>query len=355
MKNKIILLLAVILIADEGCKKSTNENTTVVDPQAEKKWVVTTVAGSGEAGFADGSAPSAKFKAPLDIAVTEDGIIYVADGLNHRIRKIAAGQVSTFAGNGNQGTTNGLGTAAEFSIPSRLASDIAGNIYTLDAAHPPVRQLTPAAFVAVHAGTATRGFKDGAAVIAQFNQGFGITTDALGNIYIGDTGNRRIRQIKTNGQVITIAGNGMSGYVNGNGGAAQFLFPTGIVIDKQGNLFVADQHRIRKITPTGIVSTFAGNDEPGFADGQADVAKFTLIEDLAIDGKGNIYASDNNRIRKISVQGIVSTIAGSEEGFADGDGAVAKFNIVQGLAIDKQGNIYVADANNNRIRKLSFE
>ena len=287
--------------------------------------------------------------------MTDDGIIYVADGLNHRIRKIAAGQVSTFAGNGNQGVINGVGTGAEFSIPSRLSTDIAGNLYALDAANPPVRQVTPTAFVAVHAGTGIRGFKDGPAVIAQFNQGFGIVTDAQGNIYIGDTGNRRIRQINAAGQVITIAGNGMSGFVNGNAGAAQFLFPAGIVIDKQGNLLVADQHRIRKITPAGIVSTFAGNDEPGFADGQADVAQFTLIEDLVLDGKGNIYASDNNRIRQISPQGIVTTIAGSDEGFADGDGAVAKFNIVQGLGIDKHGNIYVADANNNRIRKLSFE
>src|SRR5436190_2275227 len=228
MKKYLVSILVTILITSAGCKKNTNENTTVVDPPSEKKWMVTTVAGSGTEGFADGPALSAKFKAPLDIAVTDDGIIYVADGLNHRIRKIAAGQVSTFAGNGNQGVINGVGTGAEFSIPSRLSTDIAVNLYALDAANPPVRQVTPTAFVAVHAGTGIRGFKDGPAVIAQFNQGFGIVTDAQGNIYIGDTGNRRIRQINAAGQVITIAGNGMSGFVNGNAGAAQFLFPAGI-------------------------------------------------------------------------------------------------------------------------------
>jgi len=355
MKKYILSCITATLIIAAGCKKGQDGNMPAAIPPTDKKWVVRTIAGNGTEGFSDGSAFTAMFNTPLDVTVTEDGTVYVADALNHRIRKITGGQVSTFAGNENEGTINGAGTAAKFIIPTRLASDRTGNLYVLDAFHPPVRQITPAAFVAVHAGTATRGFKDGAAVIAQFNQGFGIATDQQGNIYIGDTGNRRIRRIKTDGQVITLAGNGMTGYVNGIGGGAQFIFPTGIVIDKKENLFVADQHRIRKINPAGVVSTFAGNDLPGFGDGQSDQAHFTLIEDLIIDNNGNIYASDNNRIRKISAQGIVSTIAGSDPGFADGVGAEAKFDVVHGLGIDQQGNIYAADANNNRIRKLSFE
>jgi len=355
MKKYILSCITAALIITAGCKKGQDGNMPVAIPPADKKWVVRTIAGSDIAGFSDGPAFTAMLNTPLDVTVTEDGTVYVADALNHRIRKISGGQVSTFAGDGNEGTTNGIGTAAEFLIPTRLASDRTGNLYVLDAFHPPVRQITPAAFVAVHAGTATRGFKDGAAVIAQFNQGFGITTDQHGNIYIGDTGNRRIRQIKASGEVVTLAGNGMTGYVNGNGGGAQFIFPTGIVIDKEENLYVADHHRIRKITPAGVVSTFAGNDLPGFGDGPSDQAHFTLIEDLIIDNNGNIYASDNNRIRKISAQGIVSTIAGSDAGFADGVGTAAKFNVVHGLGIDKQGSIYAADAHNNRVRKLSFE
>lgn len=164
-----------------------------------------------------------------------------------------------------------------------------------------------------------------------------------------------IRKVTVAGEVITIAGNGNSGFVNGDGDKAEFFFPAGLVIDKQENLLVADQNRIRKITPGGVVSIFAGNDQPGFAEGQPGVARFMLIEDMVINNHGDLFASDNNRIRKINPQGIVSTIAGSDAGFADGEGGSAKFNIVQGLAIDKQDNIYVADVNNHRIRKISFE
>ncbi len=353
MKTHLIPFFILVPIALTSCKKGEQGN--IPETPTEKKWIVNTVAGVGEAGFSEGSVLTAKLNTPLDIAVTEDGSLYVADALNHRIRKIANGQVSAFAGKSTQGTTNGIGTGAEFSIPSRLATDIAGNLYALDAAHTPVRQITPAAFVAVHAGREPRGFKDGAAVIAQFGQSFGIVTDAQGNIFISDSENNRIRKITAAGDVITIAGNGNSGFVNGDGDKAEFIFPAGLVIDRQGNLLVADQNRIRKITPDGVVSTFAGNDQPGFADGQPEVARFMLIEDMVINSHGDLFASDNNRIRKITPQGIVSTIAGSDAGFADGDGASAKFNIVQGLGIDKQDNIYVADVNNHRIRKISFE
>lgn len=145
------------------------------------------------------------------------------------------------------------------------------------------------------------------------------------------------------------------GFQDGNGDIAQFFFPQGIVIDKHGNLFVADQNRIRKITSAGVVSTFAGDESTGFADGGPGEAQFTEIEDLVIDEEGNIYAADENRVRKISPEGVVSTIAGSTIGFQDGEGSSAKFNGALGLGIDKQGNIYVADANNRRIRKISFE
>jgi hypothetical protein len=254
-----------------------------------------------------------------------------------------------------QDTVNGNGAAAGFGIPSRLAMDATGNIYTLDVVDSRVRKISPAGDVSTYAGIIAKGFADGQGSAAKFDQSFGIVSDADGNIYIGDSGNKRIRKINTNAQVSTIAGTGIEGIKDGNRNTAQFFFPEGVVIDKQGNLFVADVNRIRKITPAGIVSTFAGSQLSGPEDGPPGIGRFTLIEDIAIDEHNNLFASDDNLIRKISPDGVVSTIAGSTAGYKDGEGASAKFNVPEGLGIDRQGNIYVADINNHRIRKITFE
>jgi sugar lactone lactonase YvrE len=170
--------------------------------------------------------------------------------------------------------------------------------------------------------------------------------------------NNRIRKISLTGQISTIAGSNIAGFRNGNSAGAQFSFPGGIAIDGQGNLYIADRgnFRIRKITPAGDVSTFAGSGTAGSADGNADAAEFSHdMHDIVIDGQGNLYIADGDRIRRVTPQGVVSTIAGSTFGFKDGDGSSAKFNLPNGMTIDAQGNIYVADLNNNRIRKISFE
>ena len=350
MKRYFIPLAAVILSAGIACKK--------VIPPKEKKWVVSTIAGDGTKGFADGPVSFSKFQVPLDVAVAVDGTIYVADALNRRIRKINAGQVSTFAGNGTNGIVNANGNLAQFKNPYLMALDGNGNLYTLDVSDPRIRKISPAADVSTYAGTATPGFADGAVATAQFEEGEGgIVADAQGNVYVADYNNQRIRKISMTGQVTTIAGTGNSGFKDGNAGTAQFNYPGGIVIDKQDNLYVADglNFRIRKITPDGQVSTFAGSGVSGDVDGDAGVAKFNYINDMVIDAQGNLYVTDDNRVRKISTQGVVSTIAGSIAGYADGAGALAKFNDPSGLGIDAQGNIYVADAVNNRIRKISFE
>jgi len=322
---------------------------------SRKKYVVTTIAGDGVPGLVDGLALKARFKSPMDIAVSPDGKIYVADAFNSCIRKIENGQVSTFVGNGSANITDGKSFRARFKIPSRLALDVNGNLYTLDAADPRIRKITPAAEVSTYAGVDKIGFRDGEASNAQFGQSFGIASDPAGNIYVADSQNNRIRKISFDRKVITLAGTGIQGNVNGKGDIAQFYFATGIIVDELGNLFVSDINRIRKISPTGVVSTFAGSDISGHEDGKKWVARFSQIEDLAIDGRGNIYLTDENRIRKITAQGVVSTIAGSTAGYKDGDATTAKFDGPQGLAIDKQGNIFVADFNNNRIRKISFE
>ena len=155
----------------------------------------------------------------------------------------------------------------------------------------------------------------------------------------------------------TQAGNGAEGFIDGDIATAHFRFPDGIAIDGQGDLYVADAGNlcIRKVTPAGVVSRLAGSGTRGTADGNATDAQFNLIGDIVADSRGNLYVTDDNSIRKITPQGVVSTIAGSTAGYVDGDGATAKFRNPIGLGIDAQGNIYVADGNNNRIRKISFQ
>jgi sugar lactone lactonase YvrE len=344
MKQNLFISLVLLISALPACKKYNNLPPAGDKPPGEKKWIVTTVAGNGAALFADGPAATAEFNAPQDVVVSDFGVIYVADAINHRIRKIMTGQVSSFAGSGIQDTTGGIGTGAGFAHPIRLALDAAGNIYTLDVNDFRVRKITPAAVVTVVAGSGVRGFKDGGADVAEFGESLGIAVDQQGNIYVSDWENKRIRKISTSGQVTTVFGPAQSGF-------------GGITIDRQGNIYAADinNFRILKITPDGSSHVFAGNGSFGFRDGNADQAMFGSINDIVADEQGNIYVSDENRIRKITTQGIVSTIAGSDAGYLDGDGVSAKFNLPNGLAVDKQANIYVADNNNNRIRKISFQ
>ncbi|CAN5652653.1 hypothetical protein BH11BAC5_BH11BAC5_33640 [soil metagenome] len=345
MKRNLVPSLLLVTVISMACKKYDSEKLPVITPPVEKKWVVTTVAGNGIPFFADGPALSAEFRNPLDVAVTADGIIYVADDLNHRIRKIAEGQVSTFAGFDKEDTSSGIGTAAGFAHPIQVVSDNSGNLYTLDANDFRVRKITPAALVTVAAGTGERGFADGKADTTKFGESFGIVTDNKGNIYVSDWENKRIRKITASGEVTTFAGPMQFG-------------PGGITIDKKDNLYIVDpvNSRIRKITPGGDISTFAGSGTAGDKDGKAEEAQFSIyMGDIVIDDQGNLYVADDNCIRKITPAGVVSTIAGSTSGYRDGDGASAKFSGPFGLGIDRQGNIYVADDNNNRIRKISFE
>ncbi|MGE5108786.1 MAG: hypothetical protein ACM3H8_14680 [Sphingobacteriales bacterium] len=345
MSKHFIAFILITLAAGSSCKKYNHGDGPVIPPPTGKRWVITTVAGEGSPIFNDGPALLAKFRAPQDVAVTPDGTIYVADALNHRIRKIAGGQVTTFAGFYKQDTTSGIGTAAGFATPIQIVPDINGNLYTLDVNDFRVRKITPAALVTVVAGSGIRGFADGRADTTKFGESFGIVTDNEGNIYVSDWENKRIRKISTNAEVITVAG------------PLQFG-PGGIVIDKQGNLYVVDQgsFQIRKISQAGEVATFAGTGTPGDKDGNANEAQFSFnMRDIVVDDQGNLYITDDNRIRKITPQGIVSTIAGSTYGYHDGDGVSAKFASPNGLGIDTHGNLYVADINNNRIRKISFE
>jgi hypothetical protein len=317
---------------------------------------VTTLAGSGAFGFADGSGTAAQFFQPTAIVLDASGNAYVTDAENHRIRKITpTGTVSTLAGSGTAGFADGIGTAAHFNSPRGVALDASGNLYVADGVNNRIRRITPTGTVSTIAGSGTAGFADGTGTAAQFHFPKGIAVDGSGNLYVADDINHRIRKITSNGTVSTLAGSTL-GNVDGTGTAAQFNRPTGIGVDAAGNVYVADaeNHRIRKITPSGTVSTLAGN-TGGFADGTDTAARFNEPVGVALDGLGNVYVTDadNHRIRKVTPTGTVSTVAGIlPEGFADGSSTAARFNTPTGIALDAAGAIYVADRLNHRIRKI---
>jgi sugar lactone lactonase YvrE len=338
--KKILLLLSLIFAAFSS-----------------KAQCVSTLAGSGAAGFVNATGTAAKFNSPIGVAVDAAGNVYVGDQGNNMIRKITAtGVVSTFAGSVTSGYANGIGTSAKFFNPMGLAVDLSGNVYVADNNNHRIRKITPAGVVTNLAGSGVAGFADGTGTAAQFSRPNGITVDASGNVYVGDSANNRIRKITPSGVVTTFAGSGAQGYADGTAISAQFYGPTGLFVDATGNVYVADNrnNRIRKITPSGVVTTLAGSGVQGYADGNGTSAQFFAPMGVAVDGSGNVYVADNlnNRIRKITPLGVVSTFAGSVWGSINGSVTAAQFNAPMGIAISTSGNIYVADRWNESIRKI---
>jgi sugar lactone lactonase YvrE len=333
----------------------------VTDPPPQYIWVVTSIAGNGTAGFADGSGVTAQFSSPQETTVDGAGNLYVTDSGNHRIRKIdlLSGYVSTIAGSSTSGDANGIGTAAQFNAPSGITL-FAGDLYVADSDNHRIRKIDLlSGYVSTIAGSSTSGDANGIGTAAQFNYPRGITADGAGNLYVADSSNHRIRKIESGGNVTTIAGSTL-GDIDGIGTAAQFNAPAGITIDGAGNLYVAESggHRIRKIDLGGNVTTIAGDGTAGYADGFKTAAKFNVPFGITVDGAGNLYVADrsNNRIRKIDSGGNVTTIAGDGiAGYADGAGAAARFNGPHGITVDGAGNLYVTDRGNHRIRKLPWQ
>jgi NHL repeat len=280
------------------------------------------------------------------------------------------GVVTTLAGDINThaaGNADGTGAAAQFNNPIGVACDSAGNVYVADTYNHCIRKVTPAGVVTTFAGSAeSPGNADGTDA-ARFNYPNGVACDSAGYLYVADTNNHCIRKVTPAGVVTTLAGdinNPTDGHADGTGAAAQFYYPSGVACDSAGNVYVADKNTncIRKITPAGVVTTLAGNIDTttsGNADGTGIDARFAAPSGVACDSAGNVYVADtdNNCIRKITPAGVVTTLAGNinttTSGNADGPGIDARFYGPSGVACDSVGNVYVADSYNHCIRKVT--
>ncbi len=320
---------------------------------------VRTLAG-GAAGNQDGSGDEARFRWPFGIAVSDDQVLYVADRLNHRIRRVTGtGEVSSLAGStaGTSGFADGVGDAARFDDPQGLAVDASGSVYVADSSNHRIRKILADGSVETLAGS-TQGSADGVGGNAKFSFPAGLALDDRGNLLVADRDNHRIRRVTPLGEVDTLTGED-AGYVDGPRSAARFNHPQGIYMGRDGFTYVADSnnHCIRKVTPSGEVTTLAGNGTPGFADGTGNLALFRHPIGLTGDGAGHLYVADwgNNRIRRISTSGgIVTTLAGTgSAGYLDGTLATAQFNMPAGLARTSSGSLAIADYGNHRIRLLT--
>ncbi len=330
---------------------------------------ISTVAGTGAGGYSGdgGPATSAVLRGPQAVAADSAGNLYIADTDNICVRKVdASGVISRFAGQCNSGVIGNSGDGgpaiqAGLSQVKGLFADSAGNLYLADTLNNRVRRINAAGVISAVAGTGAAAFSGdgGPAVSAAFNNPQGVAVDSAGNIWIADTGNRRLRMVSADtGRITTVAGNGAFKF-SGDGGpavSANFNAPEGVAVDGLGNVFVADtgNHRIRKISPSGVVTTMAGTGVPGFSGdgGQGAQAMLNTPKGLTVDTSGNVYIADvrNGRVRRLTPDGRISTFAGG--GNQIGDGALAT-NLVLSLghALAHDGaNLYFFDA--YRIRKI---
>jgi streptogramin lyase len=335
-------------------------------------WVVTTLVGqAGSAGTNDGTGNAARFNCPGGVAVDTNGNLYVADTGNHTIREVTPvgtnWVVTTLAGlGGSAGTANGTGSAARFYKPQDVAVDSKGNVYVADSSNDTIRKVTPQGVVTLLAGyPGSWGSANGTGSAARFHTPYGVTVDTQGNIYVTEIGNATIRKVTSAGVVTTWAGlAGTRGTNDGTASAARFQVPCGVTVDRAGNLYVADDfnNTIREVTPAQVVTTLAGGPgyNPGSVDGTGNAAQFNYPDGVAADTNGNVYVADfnNNTIREITPVGftwVVTTLAGlaGSVGSADGTNSAARFNGPADVAVDSAGNLYVADINNCTVREVT--
>jgi streptogramin lyase len=351
----------LVYVADCGAYSSNPGNQLI--RKITSAGVVTTLAGQAvTSGSTNGTGSAARFNYPSGAAVDGNGNVYISDLANDVVRKISpAGVVTTLAGKaGVAGTNNGTGTAARFNGPGGVAVDTNGNVYVAEYLNHAIRRITPAGVVSTLAGRlGTSGTNNGTGTAARFNTPYGVAVDASGNVYVGDTWNHAIRKITPAGVVTTLAGLvGTSGTNDGVGVAARFSYPEHVAVDGNSYVYVADDGNscIRKVAPDGTVTTLAGlSGTSGSDDGTNSTARFSYPFGIAVDSAGNLYVGDtgNQLIRKITPDGVVTTIGGQAgtSGSTDGSGGEARFNGPEGVAVDANGFVYVTDSSNHTIRK----
>ena len=315
----------------------------------------------------------ARLYAPNDVALDAAGNLYIADTGNFHIRRVdPSGIISVIAGIGEEGYTGDGGAAidARLQYPAGVTVDAVGNLFFSESFESRIRRVDPSGIITTIAGTGEKGYAGdgGPAVEAQLSFPSGLAVDAAGNLFIADTGNHRIRKVDTSGVITTVAGTGIYepgvGGFDGDGGpavAAQLGVPTGVAVDAAGNLFIAviTYSNIRRVDPSGNITTIAGVGRWGFSGdgGPAVEAHLSGPGDLALDAAGNLFIADsgNNRIRRVDSSGIITTIAGTGVRGFSGDGGpavAAQLDDPRGVAVDAAGNLFIADHDNHRIRKV---
>ena len=332
--------------------------------------VITTVSGDGTFGYAgDGGSPlTAVLNAPSGL-VFNAGSLYISDTANQRVRTMAVGgTIVTLAGNGTQ-TYAGDGLAATIASldnPNGLTFDPSGNLYIADAGNNRVRRVDQTGVITTFAGNGTvSGFggEGEAAALTPIDTPEGVTADQAGNVYLTDTAHNRVIQVDTAGNIHTIAGTGTAGFSNGGDGALPQVYnPSGLALDGSANLYIADTQNqcVRMLTPEGVMSTVAGTGVSGFGGdgGPAANAELSVPSAVAVDSAGNVYIADtgNNRVRVVTTDGNINTIAGTGDASYNGDTGAAltiALSGPNGLAFDGQGDLFVADSGNNRVRELT--
>ncbi len=343
----------------------------VVQHSVPTVWVVQTLAGKGGiSGTADGVGTSATFNAPFGLCVDRSGYVYVADNGNCLIRKISpAGVVTTFAGTGIAGTADGYGRSASFYNPNGLVIDSQSNLFLTDSYdNNVIRKITPDGHVSTFAGQSgvSLATTDGTGLSASFSLVGDLAIDHSDNLYLVDL--QWIRKITPGGVVTTLSSPAMSGSPSATASWLTFSQPEGVAVDLSGNVYVIEfgQKRIQKITPAGVISTLAGSGVYARIDGTGTSASFFAPYSLAVDPSGVLYVTEgsgdsnipgnkSNCIRTITPDGVVTTIAGQPDGTPgtlDGTGTQAAFYTPDFIAIDVSGNLYVSDSNSNLIRKI---
>jgi len=340
--------------------------------RVDTKGNMTRYAGTGESGYGGdgGKATEARLKLPAGLTIDRKGNLYIADRNNHRIRKVdSRGNITTVAGNGTAGFSGdgGKATEAQLSRPSGVAVDGKGNLYIADRSNDRIRMVNSKGIITTFAGNGMDGFKgdSGPATKAQLSKPFGLALDKKGNLYIADRGNNRVRRINPQGIIHTVAGDGGFFFMGDNGPAyrASIAGPTGVAVDKNGVLYIADRNnnRIRSVDTQGMIRTIAGTGHQDY-NGDSEMARDTNLHlpfGVALDQDDKLLVVDRShyRIRRVDTRrGGITTVAGNGIKMFAGDGgpaAGAKLSFPHGIAVDKKDNLIISDKGHYRIRRVT--